>query len=55
MGTEYQRISHGFESLLDLRSLVDIKQLIALQDISASLVKDLLDLAGKNCMRNYKA
>ena len=55
MSTEYQRISHGFETFLDLCSLIDIEQLIALQNISASLVKDLLDLTGKNCMRNYKA
>ena len=54
MGTEYQRISHGFETFLNLRSLVDIEQLIALKNISASLIKDFLDLAGKNCMRNYK-
>ena len=55
MSTEYQRISHGFKAFLDLCTLIDIEQLIAFQDISASLVKDLLDLAGKNCMRNYKA
>jgi len=55
MSTEYQRISHGFEAFFDLCTLIDIEQLITLQNISASLVKDLLDLTGKNCVRNYKA
>ena len=55
MGTEYQRISHGFETFLNLCTLVDIEQLITLKNISASLIKNLLNLSCENCMGNYKA
>ena len=52
MITEYKRISHRLVATLDLASFVDIKQLIALQDLSASLSKNVLDLTCKHLLRN---
>ena len=46
MGTEYQRISHGFETFLNLCTLVDIEQLITLKNISAAMKKIMNGLNG---------
>ena len=55
MITEYKGISHRLVAASDLASFVDIKQLIALQDLSAALYQNILDLSCKNFVRNYKA
>ena len=49
MITEYQGISHRLVAASDLASFVDIKQLIALQDLSAALCQNILNLSCKNC------
>ena len=55
LGPEGDGIGHGLIALQDLGALINIEQVVALQDLSASLDDHFLDLAHQDVLGNHHA